>query len=251
MLGNKKLKYLKSLHLRKYRQKYGNFIVEGVKLAEEIIKAGQSEIEFIGALPSWAKKNQSFLASLPSDIFTELNEKELNFISQLKTPNQVVIVLKRTNYEMDKKEVSHSVSLYLDQIRDPGNMGTILRIADWFGIHWVFCSEGCVEVENPKVVQSTMGAFLRVKTMETSLSSLKSDFPDLPILGMTLDGKSVYENAIPNPSIIVIGNESRGISTELKSILTHQIKIPRHPAGGAESLNAAVATGIICALVQR
>lgn len=248
MLTNKQLKYLKSLHQRKFRQKYGNFIAEGVKTADEIIKSSNVEIEGVYALREWADKNKSFLSNLPPNIFYEINEKQLHSISHLKTPNQVFFVLRTINHELKTDEITNHMSLYLDEIRDPGNMGTILRIADWFGIKWVFCSEGCVEVQNPKVIQSTMGAFLRVKTKTIALTEIKKQLPELPVMGTVLDGVSVYEIEKKPTGIIVIGNESRGISKEIVAQLTHKISIPRHPDGGAESLNAGVAAGIICAL---
>ena len=193
MLSNKQLKYLKSLHQRKYRQKYGNFIVEGVKMGSEIIRSGNAAIEGVYAVKEWMAGHQSFIPTQPPGTVHQVTGRELSAISLLKTPNQVLFVLKKKENPYEKKELDNALSLYLDEIRDPGNMGTILRIADWFGVKWVFCSEGCVEVYSPKVVQASMGAFLRVKTKVMPLPKIKSHSPALPIVGATLNGPSIFD----------------------------------------------------------
>lgn len=250
MLSNKQLKYLKSLHQRKFRQKYGILVAEGVKTATEIFGHPSSEIEGVYALPEWLVENKPFISKCEDKTWA-VTETELAVISQLKTPNQVLCVLKQPVHSYSDDDLSGCFSLFLDDIRDPGNMGTILRIADWFGVRWVFCSKNCVEVFNPKVVQASMGAFLRVKTQTVSLMELRESYQNLPVLGTSLSGDSIFEIDLPNAGIIVIGNESVGISEETQQLLTQKIKIPRHPKGGAESLNAAVATGIICSVLQR
>lgn len=250
MLSNKQLKYLKSLHQRKFRQKYGILVAEGVKTAIEIFNHPGSSIEGVFAVHEWLTENEHLIPEYQDKIF-EVTESELAAISQLKTPNQVLCVLNQPVYSFLEDDLSGEFSLFLDEIRDPGNMGTILRIADWFGVRWVFCSKNCVEVFNPKVVQASMGAFLRVKTQTVSLQELRKTYQGLPFLGTSLSGDSIFEIEMPDAGIIVIGNESVGISDETESMLTQKIKIPRHPNGGAESLNAAVATGIICATLQR
>ena len=250
MLSNKQLKYLRSLHQRKFRQKYGNFIAEGVKTVREILNQNTSIIEGIFALPGWINENKHLLVDSDDKVW-EVNEKELTAISQLKTANQVICVLKQPVFSYLNDDLSNRFSLFLDNIRDPGNMGTILRIADWFGIKWVFCSKNCVEVFNPKVVQASMGAFLRVRVESISLNDIRSEYPNLPVLGTSLSGESIFKSRLPKEGIIVIGNESTGISSESETLITQKILIPRHPEGGAESLNAAVATGIICSYLQK
>ena len=247
MLSNKQLKYLKSLHLRKFRQKYGNFLAEGVKTGAEIILDKNIQIEGVFALHEWLESNKEFVGSLEESVVHLVTEKELSAISMLKTPNQVLFVLKQVPHVLPQDDSEKLFALYLDEIRDPGNMGTILRIADWFGISWVFCSEQCVEIYNPKVVQSSMGAFLRIKTCVVALSQLKESFPNIPFVGTTLDGESLFKSKPSKPAILVIGNESNGISPSTQAMLDREISIPRHPDGKAESLNAAIATGIICA----
>ena len=249
MLSTKKLKYLKSLHQRKFRQKYGNFIAEGVKTAHEVLFDKNVEIENIFAVREWLLENGTSL-NMPDENVFEVSENELKKFSLLRMPNKVFLVLKQKNWNSPAGGPLSGLSLYLDEIRDPGNMGTILRTADWFGVKWVFCSQQCVEVYNPKVIQASMGAFLRVKTKVETLENIKKNAPNLPIYGASLNGKSIYEIAIPTAAVIVIGNESFGISKETEKKLTHRTKIPRHADGRAESLNAAVATGIVCAAFQ-
>ena len=149
------------------------------------------------------------------------------------------------------KPTEESLSLYLDGIQDPGNMGTILRIADWFGVDCVFSSPDCVDPYNPKVIQATMGAFLRVSCIETTIERLHEEHPGLPIYGAVMDGENVFHaNLKSKEGIIVIGNEGRGISSEAESLLSQRISIPPAAHSGAESLNAAVATGILCAVFR-
>ncbi|MEZ4957104.1 MAG: RNA methyltransferase [Saprospiraceae bacterium] len=238
------------MHLRKFRQKYGILVAEGVKTVTEIFDHPGSPIEGVYAVQEWLSENVHLVSKYRDKIFA-VTENELAAISQLKTPNQVLCVLKQPVFSYEDEDLSSGFSLYLDDIRDPGNMGTILRIADWFGVRWVFCSKNCVEVSNPKVVQASMGAFLRVKTQTVSLQELRANYQGLPFLGTSLAGDSIFKIDLPEAGIIVIGNESVGISEETEQLLTQKIKIPRHPNGGAESLNAAVATGIICSVLQR
>ena len=248
-LSINQLKYLKSLHERKHRQKYHNFIVEGVKLANELLLSATLQVEAVVAVPEWLETNKALLRNVETII--PVAEGELKKISLLTTPNQVFLVVKQPDLAFDEKSVANGLSLYLDDIRDPGNLGTILRIADWFGIPWVFCSPGSVEAYNPKVVQAGMGAFLRVKCVEMGFDSLRQKLPNLPIYGTVLDGDSIFCTTPIIPAILAIGNESRGLSTEIQARLTHRISIPKGLGGGAESLNAAVATGIVCAFFTK
>lgn len=242
-LSINQLKYFKSLQERKHRQKYHNFIVEGVKLASEVLDSGTYQIESVIAVPEWLDANNRLLDKVETVL--PVAEAELKKISLLSTPNQVFMVVKKQDLFFDEKKALSTPVLYLDDIRDPGNLGTILRIADWFGLTWVFCSPGSVEPFSPKVVQAGMGAFLRVKCMEMDFEELRLKLPELPIYGTVLDGDSVFETPLVHPSIIAIGNESRGLSPEILEKLTNRISIPKGPGGRAESLNAAVATGIV------
>jgi RNA methyltransferase, TrmH family len=247
MLSKQKIKYIQSLKIKKYRQKYGNFIVEGEKMALEVLSAPQFAIESIIALETWIEAHKLALKPHFNKILTA-TEADLKLISNLTTPNKVFIIATQMKPQLEEKLIETNFTLYLDGIQDPGNMGTILRIADWFSIPYVFCSETCVDVWSSKVIQASMGAFLRVKTMEIPFEELKNRFPKLPIFATILRGVNIFEKDFPKQGIIVIGNEGSGVSESLIQQTDYKIAIPG--GGGAESLNAAVATGIVCAVLK-
>jgi len=219
--------------------------VEGAKSVLEILQQPTMEIEAIYALPKWIATHLAILSPHGNTV-QRVTEKELQRISNLKTPNQVFCICKIPAYSIDHQVVNNSLTLYLDEIQDPGNMGSILRIADWFGIRYVWCSPSSVEVYNPKVIQASMGAFLRVTTVPIPFGKLKNDFPDLPIFASVLGGQNVLTEQFPSTGILVIGNEGKGIQEEIIELADYKVTIPKGQAGGAESLNAAVATGILC-----
>jgi len=250
MLSKNKFKYIQSLRLKKIRQKNSAFIVEGEKMVNELLTHPKFEIELLCATEDWVLANPNAQKFFAKQLIT-INDKELKSISNLSTPNRVLAVARQPNNSIEANLLEKSLSLYLDSIQDPGNMGTILRIADWFGLPYVICSKTCADLYNPKVIQATMGAFLRVKVVEMDFAVLKSDFPDMTYYGAVLDGQNVFEMELAPKGIIVIGNESKGISNEIIEQLDKKIKIPSGKHGGAESLNAGVATGIICAAFVR
>lgn len=243
------IKYIRSLQLKKFRQKYNNFVLEGDKIAREILQQDKLRVAAIYALPQWIEANPSSLQRFPDRIHT-ITAEELQKISSLSTPNQVLIVAEQAQHDLDLNLLQDHLTLYLDGIQDPGNMGTILRIADWFGLPYVFCSEHCVDMYSPKVVQASMDALLRVDAIEMSLENLHQKLPTLPIMGAVLDGSNVFQTKLPAKGILVIGNESQGIAASTDALLTHRIAIPAAQQGGAESLNAAVATGILVAVLK-
>lgn len=245
-LSKNEIKYVKSLHLKKFRQKYNNFIVEGDKIVRELLASSNFQIEALYGENNWLSKHGDHIRSSNFPLHT-VSGTELERISTLKTPNQVLVIVRMPTFRYSSDKLNSSLSLYLDDIRDPGNFGTILRIADWFGLPYVFCSPTSAAWTNPKVIQASMGAFLRIQVHSMELSAVTAMHPDLPIFGMVLGGQSITELSRPDRGIIVIGNESRGIGQNNLKYLTQRVTIPRHPEGGAESLNAAVATGIICA----
>ena len=249
MLSKNNIKYIRSLKLKKFRQKYNKFVVEGNKIALEMIQSGSITIENIYALSSWVKTNEHLL-KFHNDKLRLVSEKELQKISFLKTPNEVLIVAEAFDNQVDGATVLNGVSLFLDGIQDPGNMGTIIRTADWFGIESIFCSPNCVSLYNSKVLQSTMGAFLRVKVIELSFEELKNKFPNLPVYGTILGGENIFESHLEDKGIIVIGSEGNGISDSVIEQLDYRITIPTNSVNGSESLNAAVATGIVCAIFK-
>ena len=232
MLSRNEVKYIQSLCHKKQRQQDGLFIAEGPKLAEEILNCNYT-VEKIYALPEWIANNTS------TNVI-KITEKELEQISQLQTPNQVVVIVKQK--ATSPIILKNKITIVLDGIQDPGNMGTIIRLADWFGIEQIICSTDTVELYNPKVIQSTMGSFTRV---HVCYEDLKIFLPlmKLPLLAATLDGESIYTMPKIKEGLLLIGSEGKGISNELLPFISQKITIPKR--GGAESLNAAVATGII------
>ncbi len=243
MLSNSRLKYIKSLTIKKFRLKHKSFICEGDKIVKELLQNQSFAVEIICALPDWLQENQPLL-NLPADQLVQLNERELKKISSLKTPNQVLAVVKMPDFKQDA-DIPSALCLFLDDIRDPGNMGTILRIADWFGLPYVFASPNSVDFYNPKVIQSSMGAFLRVRSVQGELKEIMDRFPEKKVYGADMNGKNIFTHPLDASGLIVIGNEGQGISESNAPLVQEWISIPSR--GGAESLNAAVATGIICA----
>jgi len=241
------IKYIKSLRLKKFRQKYNIFLVEGDKIAREAISEAPALIQAIYALPEWINDNGR---RIPENKLHSVSHKELKQLSLLTTPNQVLMTLRIPDYDKEKLPFAQELCLYLDGIQDPGNMGTILRIADWFGIPTVLCSQDCVDAYHPKVIQATMGAFLRVSCVEYPLEEIISHLPDIPVLGAAMDGESVFKIKKPSRGLLVIGNEGNGMATATERLLTQKIAIPAPAHSRAESLNAAVATGILCAVIR-
>lgn len=235
MLSRNEVKYIQSLCHKKQRQLEGLFIAEGPKIAEELLNSDFS-IKKVYALPEWIEKND-----LNAVDFTAVDDIDLSRISQLQTPNHVLIVAAQKN-DFSKPVLKNKLSIVLDGIQDPGNMGTIIRIADWFGIEQIICSEDTVELYNPKVIQSTMGSFVRTKVYYSNLNEFLK-IVDVPVFGAMMKGENMYELQKPKEGLLVIGNEGKGIRNEILPFITNPITIPKK--GGAESLNAAVAMGII------
>ncbi|MEM1220107.1 MAG: RNA methyltransferase [Bacteroidota bacterium] len=234
------IKVIRSLKLKKFRQIHGTFVVEGEKLVGELCRERRSDIEQIYALDTWS-------APAGNWPITRISVKELERISNLKTPNQVVALVRQ--FEFPDKAPVFSPGLYLESIQDPGNLGTILRIADWFGIPQVHCSPDTVDAYNTKVIQASMGAIFRVDLIYTEINDLLKKYPDVQLWATTLNGQDIFEAPISGPALLAIGNESRGLSAPLISKAHGQIRIPG--GGQAESLNAGVATGIIAALYRQ
>lgn len=248
-LSKNKEKYIRSLSLKKNRQTHNNFIAEGTKLAHEILNTPNLLIEAIFAQKGWILANKDLL--IPHETLLEqLTQQELKQISQLTTPNQVLIIAKQPEIKLNTATITKDWSLYLDRIQDPGNMGTILRIANWFGIQHIFCSPDSVEVYNFKVVQASMGAFLRVKVIPIEFETLKQQFPNVPTYAAMLEGRSVFQPMLSGAGIIAMGNESQGLSPDILAQVDHPITIPAYGTNDMESLNVAVSTGIICAALR-
>jgi len=239
MITKNQVKYIQSLGQKKSRDIENRFIAEGPKLVNELLIAENCRIVQLLALKEWIDENPN--AGNPREVI-EISEAELEKISQLTTPNQVLAVIEKIQWKNDP-EIKGNVSLALDTIQDPGNMGTIIRLADWFGIKNIFCSTDCADVYSPKVVQSSMGSISRVRVEYTDILSWLTKNNDECIYAAVLNGRDITKMEKISAGIIVIGNESKGINTEMLRLANVQITIPGK--GKAESLNAAVATGII------
>ncbi|SRR5258706_850892 len=253
MLGKAKIKYIQSLGQKKHRDEEGLFIAEGPKIINDLLYSRPQNVQDVYGVKEWIKEKGNHPQR---NIFHEVSEEELAKLSQLKTPHEVVAVIRK--FADDKMiEAKGKVSLVLDTIQNPGNFGTIIRIADWFGVSQIICGEDCADLYNPKVVQATMGSIARVKVIYTDLFSWLPKQTGIRIYGTTLEGKDVSKMSPLKEGIILIGNESKGIQEGLLAMANEKITIPhsvrqntspeshRIGQGEAESLNAAVATGIV------
>ena len=239
MITKNQVKYIQSLGQKKSRDEENCFIAEGPKLVSELLMAGNCTIVQLYALKEWIDEHVN--AGGDSEVI-EVSIGELEKISQLTTPNRVLAVIEKIEWK-NAPVVKGEISLALDTIQDPGNMGTIIRVADWFGVKTIFCSADCVDVYNPKVVQASMGSISRVRVEYTDILSLLKENKDIRMYAAVLNGRDITEVEKINEGIIVIGNEAKGVNEEILKLANVQITIPGK--GKAESLNAAVATGII------
>lgn len=246
MLSKTAIKYIQSLSFKKFRDENDIFIAEGPKVVEEIIKEGSCKCKAIYALESYINVNKDLFTRYSIN-YIQVSEIELKKISLMKTPNKVLALLFKKP-TINFKDHQGNVSILLDNINDPGNMGTIIRIADWFGVQNIFCSEDCVDVYNPKVIQSSMASIARLNIIYTDLNNLLIENPSVFTFAATLDGKNIFGMEKKEGCFLIIGNESNGIHPLLLK-KTHE-KISIKKIGNAESLNAAVATGIIMACLK-
>ena len=239
MITKNQVKYIQSLGQKKSRDLENRFIAEGPKLVNELLITENCRIAELFALKEWIDENPDAAGKTK---LIEISPVELEKISQLATPNQVLAVLEKIEWK-NSPGIKGNISLALDTIQDPGNMGTIIRLADWFGIKNIFCTIECADVYSPKVVQASMGSISRVRVEYTDILLLLKENNDVRKYAAVLNGRDVTKMEKINEGIIIIGNESKGISAEILDLSNVQITIPGK--GKAESLNAAVATGII------
>jgi len=247
MLSKNKIKYIRSLELKKNRKEEHAFVAEGHKLVGDLL--GHFACRLLVATRSWLE----FHPGVRADEVIEVTQEELTRASLQKTPQEVLAIFAQPDYPMEAEVMKRSLCLALDDVQDPGNLGTIIRVADWFGIEHIFCSQGTVDVYNPKTVQATMGALARVKLHYCHLPSLIDSLGDVPVYGTFLDGKNMYEEELSANGLIVMGNEGNGIGKEVSALVNKRLYIPNYPPQRAtsESLNVAMATGIICAEFRR
>ena len=241
MLTKVTIKLIQSLKDKKNRQLHGLFLVEGTKAVMELL-ASKIVVKTLFATGEWISLHKVLLKD--NCELEIVNEKELKQLSNQVSPQPVIALAFIPNYDITKIDFSKGFSIALDEIQDPGNLGTIIRIADWYGIKNIICSKNCADVYNPKVIQSTMGSFLRVNVFYENLSAFFSAHNKIPVYGALMNGKNLHQTKINSDGILLIGNEGSGISDELLTFVTHPITIPK--IGDAESLNASIATAIIC-----
>jgi len=231
-LSNNHQKLITSLSQKKYRQKHQLFIAEGVKVVEEFLKSSY-EVEILFSTDPYF----SFL-----DCFVQVTNQELKKISSLKTPNKVLALFKIPS---EKKVNSSGLIVALDTINDPGNLGTIIRLCDWFGVEQLVCSKETVDCYNTKVVQASMGSLTRVSTSYLNLPEYLKTV-SIPIYIADMNGVNIHKTNLPTSAVLVMGNEANGISDTLKSLISNKISIPRYgDSMQVESLNVATATAIL------
>lgn len=277
MISKNKIKYIHSLELKKNRNKEGKFVAEGHKVVDDLLVLQPADL--IVATKEWLKGK---IFPETTEVI-EVSEEELKKVSFLQHPQQVLAVFKQAGRKALDGEVLpmeghheegvngnpqnekqlrggfsevylNQLNLALDGVQDPGNLGTIIRIADWFGIDHIYCSQDTADVYNPKVVQATMGSIARVKVEYGDLNALISSLPeDVPVYGTLLDGDNIYEEKLENRGFIIMGNEGKGITKEMAQKVNHRLLIPNYPVGRAtaDSLNVAIATAITCAEFRR
>lgn len=241
MLTANTIKYLRSLRQGKFRQKYNNFVAEGNKCVSEFLRSGRYEVEAIYATAQWIDQHSDYKDRYQGKI-SVVDEKIMKKITLLTTPTEVLLLAKQEYKDLSVVS-SKSNILYLDNIQNPGNMGTILRTADWYGLHQVVCSSDCVDYYHPKVVQAAMGSHNAIEYYVEDLAQLK-EATRLPVWGTSLEGSEDFGND-RKPKIIVIGNEGKGIRPAYMPLVDQKVKIAGSPNRVAESLNAGIATAII------
>ena len=248
MISRTRIKWIKSLEMRKYRLQEKAFVAEGPKLVGELLP--YSTPLYIAATKDWLDANRPLLRAVKE--VDEVSQTELERASLLRTPQSVLAVMPIPERQLDISSLQKKLVIALDSVQDPGNLGTILRIADWFGIHKVLCSEGTADVYNPKCVQSCMGALARVRVFYCNLPEVLGQV-EMPVFGTFLDGTDIYKEELSGEGIIVMGNEGNGISQPVAKLVNRRLYVPNYPKGSltTESLNVAVATGIVCAEFRR
>jgi TrmH family RNA methyltransferase len=253
VITRNEIKLVSSLSRKKQREKHRLFVLEGEKIILDYIASGHA-IQYLYCLQIFKDKYLSARASKNIHEIKTIGEDELKKISQLKTPNQALAVAPFLNHSLDLDDLSGKNCLVLDQLGDPGNLGTLIRTADWFGIHDIICSRDTVDLYNPKTIQSTMGSLARVKVHYAKLDEiLPTVNSKVQVIGTYMKGQSIYDTRLQEPCWIVLGSESHGISKSLTTHIGQKISIPSfsaHPQQ-PESLNVAIAGAIACSELKR
>lgn len=250
MLSKNKIKFINSLKQKKFRTESGLFVMEGDKLVSELLGNRKETVVQLVATTGWLRANQHLLhrgireiAEVPETIFSK--------ITSFESPTGVLAVLSIPQFGFHENDLKKQLSIGLDTIQDPGNLGTIIRIADWFGINTVFCSHGCADCFNPKAVQASMGSVMRVPVFYVDLEALLGKmnlFDDYTIYGSFIEGPSIYDSKLNRTGMLIFGNESRGIQDALKKYIKCSLSIPSfsHQKDHVESLNVSAAVAVFC-----
>lgn len=248
MISKARIKLIHALEMRKHRLREGLFVAEGPRLVNEMLHSVAPA--YLAATPEWLAANGHLVPKgCPTD---EVSDQELRQASLLRAPQQVLALFPLPEYRLDASLPQENLCLALDGVQDPGNMGTIVRIADWFGIADIICSHETVDVFNPKAVQATMGALARVRVHYTDLPEFIRQ-SGAPTWGTLLDGQDIYSQPLGSNGLIIMGNEGNGISAQVRPLVIHRLLIPSFPPDRptTDSLNVAIATSIVCAEFRR
>ena len=249
MLSKSKIKQIRSLELKKFRNELNAFVAEGNKLVADMLHA--FECDLLIAKPSWMATQ----GDIPAKELLEADDDDIRKASFLKNPQDVLAVFKRPTWSLDDADPKKQLILALDGIQDPGNLGTIIRLADWFGIEHIIWSQDTADVFSPKTVQATMGALVHVKVHYTDLHDYlkKQAEQQIPLYGTFLDGENMYAKELSETGIIIMGNEGNGIRPEIETLVNEKLYIPNYPQDRetSESLNVAIATAVVCAEFRR
>ncbi len=248
MISKNQLKYVRQLEQKKYRKREGLFVAEGVKVVNDLLLRYQPKMLF--ATHEYLETHPLHNATFET---IEVSPDELTRLSFQQHPQQVLALFPIPTINYNLSSINNNLSLALDGVQDPGNLGTIIRIADWFGIENIYCSEDTVDAWNPKVVQATMGSISRVNLIYIDLPQMLDNLPpDFPVYGTFLDGKNIYEESLSQEGLVIMGNEGNGISDAVRSRVNRRLLIPDfHQGETADSLNVAIATAITCSEFRR
>lgn len=252
MLSKNKIKLIQSLNRKKNRDETGLFLVEGNKMVEEALRS-EFQIELLVCTSTFLDQNSN-LSGLANELI-ETDSENLHKASLMQNPQDALALVRQPLNSKPEFNLNSDLVLALDFIQDPGNLGTIFRIADWFGVSSIICSENTVDCFNPKVVQASMGAIFRIKTWYTKLEDFLGDAErkQIPIYGTFLDGQNIYTQALTNNGVVIMGNEGNGISEEIGRFVSNRLFIPSFSTNEnkTESLNVAIATAICCSEFRR
>ncbi len=249
MISQNRIKLINSLSKKKFRDINHLFIAEGEKLVKDLYQSG-IKLKWIYCLDEWIENH----TEIKGNEIIRTSNQYLKKISQLKTPPPVIAICEIPQYNISKINFSHLLTIVLDDIQDPGNMGTIIRLADWFGIENIICSKDTVDAYNPKVIQATMGAIASVKVHYTDLVNFfNQEKNNTPIFGTFLDGDDIYNQKLSENGFIVMGNEGQGISSEIETLVSNKLLIPNFSGNKnlSESLNVSTATAITLSEFKR